>query len=126
MFTGWQGLLRTCGHIALAAAGLVALTAASTGSARAAQKIFTCTPVNVAAFPKSRIHVRCAPGDGAIEYFALGLSNQDDANRALSIAATAFAAKKNLIIWYESSDLSGAGFGCSNAVCRVIIGIEIF
>jgi len=126
MFTGWQGLLRTCGYIALAAAGLVALTAASTGPARAAQKTFTCTPVNVAAFPKSRIHVRCSPGDGAIEYFALGLSSQDDANRVLSIAATAFAAKRNLIIWYDSSDLSGAAIGCLNADCRVIMGIEIF
>lgn len=126
MFTGLQGLLRTCGYIALVAAGLGALTAASTGPARAAQKSFTCTPVNAAAFPKSRVHVRCSPGDGAIEYFALGLSSQDDANRALSIAATALAAKRNLIIWYDPSDLSGASFGCLNADCRVIMGIEIF
>jgi hypothetical protein len=126
MFTGLQGLLRTCGYIALVAAGLGALTTASTGPARAAQKSFTCTPVNAAAFTKSRVHVRCSPGDGAIEYFALGLTSQDDANRALSIAATALAAKRNLIIWYDPSDLSGASFGCLNADCRVIIGIEIF
>jgi hypothetical protein len=126
MFTGLQGLLRTCGYIALVAAGLGALTAASTGPARAAEKTFTCTPVNVAVFPKSRVHVRCSPGDGAIEYFALGLSSQDDANRALSIAATALTAKRNLIIWYDPSDLSGAGIGCLNANCRLIGGIEIF
>jgi hypothetical protein len=126
MLTGLQGLLRTCGYIAVVAAGLGALTALSTGPARAAQKAFTCAPVNVATFPKSRIHVRCSPGDGAILYFALGLSSQEDANRALSIAATAFAAKKNLIIWYDPSDLSGAGFGCLTADCRVMLGIEIF
>jgi hypothetical protein len=97
-----------------------------TDIARAAEKSFTCNPIDVADFPGKRIHVRCSPGDGAISWFALGTSNEAEASRVLSIAATAFAAKKTLTIWYDPADLSGSSLGCLNSDCRKIRGIRMF
>ncbi len=87
--------------------------------------VFTCKPVQVADFPQSRIHVRCAPGDGSIEYFALGASDANEANRVLSLAAAALAGNRLLVIFYDPNDLSGAGIGCQNHDCRLIQGIEM-
>lgn len=111
-----------------AATVLALLIGALNGSniARAAEKTFTCNPVDVADFPGKRIHVRCSPGDGAISWFALGVSNEAEASRVLSIAATAFAAKKQLTIWYDPADLSGGNLGCNNNDCRMIRGIRMF
>ena len=114
-------LLRAATALGVVIAGLAAVH-----PARAEDKTFTCNPVDVADFPGKRIHVRCSPGDGAIAWFALGVSNEAEANRVLSIAATAFAAKKQLTIWYDPSDLSGGSLGCQNADCRMIHGIRMF
>jgi hypothetical protein len=121
-----HGGLRRRVHIVLAAAGAAALASASPQTTLAAQKSFTCNPIDVAEFPGHRVHVRCSPGDGAILYFALGLSHQEDASRVLSLAATAFAAKKKLTIWYDPSDLSGAAIGCLTSDCRLLQGIRMF
>jgi hypothetical protein len=110
----------------LVAALIGGWTTLCTPVASAAEKSFSCTPVDVAAFPKSRVHVRCSPGDGAIAFFALGLTNQDDANRVLSVAATALAAKKKLLIFYDPNDLSGSNIGCLTSDCRLIRGIQMF
>jgi len=95
-------------------------------AAFAATKTFTCHPVDVGVFPKNRIHVRCSPADGAIEWFALGITDEGDANRMLSIVSTAFATKKRLTIWYDPADLSGAGIGCLTKDCRLIQGARMF
>jgi hypothetical protein len=116
-------LLRAATALGLLAAGLAFV---DVRAARAEDKTFTCNPIDVADFPGKRIHVRCSPGDGAISWFALGVSNESEANRVLSIAATAFAAKKQLTIWYDASDLSGGSLGCQNADCRMIHGIRMF
>jgi hypothetical protein len=126
MIARLQGMSGMCVRIALLAAGLGVLMSASTQTALAAEKSFTCTPADVAAYPKVRVHVRCNPGDGAITYFALGVSSQEDANRVVSLAATAFATKKSLTIWYDPADLSGANIGCLTANCRLILGIAMF
>jgi hypothetical protein len=83
---------------------------------------FTCTAAEVAVFPGSRIHVRCDPGDGAINYFALGVGNPDT-SRVLSLATTAVAARRPLVILYDPNDLSGGAVGCLNINCRLIQGI---
>ena len=114
-------LVRTAIALALLAGGLTV-----THIAWAADKTFTCNPVDVADFPGKRVHVQCSPGDGAISFFALGVSNEAEANRVLSIAATAFAAKKQLTIWYDPADLSGGSLGCNNSDCRMIHGIRMF
>jgi hypothetical protein len=105
---------------------VTALTSILPQIALSAEKPFNCNPKEVAAFPKSRIHVACAPGDGAIVFFALGLSSQDDANRVLSLASTAVALKKTIQIFYDPSDLSGANIGCQTNDCRLIRGIRLF
>jgi hypothetical protein len=91
----------------------------------AANKFFTCTPVDVAALPK-RIHVKCSPGDGPILWFALGVTDDGDANRMLSILSTAFVAKKKLSILYDPDDLDGAKIGCNTSDCRLIRGAIMF
>jgi hypothetical protein len=119
-----SGRLRLAVAAAALAAGLGVLPG---GSARAAPKFFTCNPTNVAVFPKSRIHVRCAPGDGSTVFFAFNVANAaDDADRLLSLAATAIALKKRLEILYDPSDLKGASFGCLNNDCRVMQGLTMF
>ena len=80
---------------------------------------FTCTAAEAAVFPGSRIHVRCVPGDGAINYFALSVANSD-ASRVLSLATTAVAVRRPLTISYDPNDLSGAGIGCLTVNCRLI------
>lgn len=105
---------------------LVAATVGVSSAAFAAEKTFTCNPIDVAVFPKKRIHVRCSPGDGSISYFALGVADAGEANRTLSILSTAFAAKKKLTIWYDPNDLTGASIGCQTNDCRLIRGVRMF
>jgi hypothetical protein len=122
-----RGALRAC--LRLAAAGALAAGAGALPArdARAAPKFFACTPVNVAVFPKSRIHVRCSPGNAATVFFALGVANAaDDADRLLSLAGTAIALKKKLEIFYDPADPKGSSFGCLNNDCRVIQGLTMF
>jgi hypothetical protein len=86
----------------------------------------TCTPEDGGVFPGKRIHVQCTKGDGDIKWFALGVSNDGDANRMLSILSTAFALQKKLTIWYEPGDTSGSSIGCKANDCRLIEGARIF
>ncbi|MEX5219860.1 MAG: hypothetical protein NW701_18695 [Nitrospira sp.] len=91
-----------------------------------AEKFFACTPANVAAFPNSRIHVKCSPGDGAITFFAFGVKDDGEANRLLSLLTTALVTKKRLDILYDPNDLDGAKIGCLNKDCRLIRGAMMF
>jgi hypothetical protein len=117
------GVFRICRFALLVAVAAGVMSAASPKTAFA--KAFTCHPVEVAVFPKSRLHVRCFPGDGAIEYFALGVADAD-ANRTLSILSTAFAAEKSLMIYYDPADLSGVTISCLLQDCRLIQGAAVF
>jgi hypothetical protein len=106
--------------VALAAfAGLVLSTSASA-------KDFTCSPVEAAVFPKSRVHVRCASGDGPILFFALSVADSEDANRILSISSAALLAKRELLILYDPNDVSGDSIGCLANNCRLIQGIIMY
>ena len=112
-------------RISLMTAAMGLLASLLPDRALSAEKLFKCNPREVAAFSK-RIHVVCSPGDGAIVFFALGLSSQDHANRVLSLASTAVALKKTIQILYDASDLSGANIGCQTNDCRLIRGIQLF
>jgi hypothetical protein len=100
------------------------LSVASVKSADA--KSFSCNPVDVAEFPNSRVHVRCSPADGAIAFFALGVSRSGDADRTLNLATDALINNKRLTIFYDPADTSGAGIGCLTSNCRLIQGIIMF
>jgi hypothetical protein len=86
---------------------------------------FTCTPQSVSTF-EPRIHVRCIPSDGAIEYFAVNTDNSGNANRFLSLVSTALALSKKLAINYDANDQSGDDFGCDPANCRIMTGAMMF
>lgn len=113
-----------CFCLAIASFAIGMLSSFSSKDAHAAT--FQCNPVDVAVFVASRIHVRCNPGDGAIAFFALSVANANEANRVLSIASTALAIGKRLIIFYDPADLSGANVGCDNSDCRLIQAIAMF
>lgn len=110
----------------LLAATVGVLSVALTKVAFAAEKVFTCNPVNVGVFLERRIHVRCSPGDGDISFFALGVASAGEANRMLSILSTAFATNKRLTVFYDPDDLTGASIGCRTNDCRLIRGVIMF
>ena len=119
------GAFRIGRYAILVAAVIGVLSAAFTNIAFGAQKTFTCNPVDVAVF-SNRIHVRCSPGDGSIQFFALGTSNTGHTNRTLSMLSTAFIAQKKLAILYDPADVSGASIGCQTKDCRLMIGVTVF
>ena len=92
--------------------------------APASAKILKCAAQAVAVIPEWRIHLRCSPGDGAIDYFAFNITHLDS-SRVLSLAATAVAAKRAIYISYNENDLSGAAIGCLNSNCRLIVYVEM-
>ena len=65
--------------LAGAAVGACALIAPP---APALAGFFTCTAAEVAVWVGSRIHVRCNPGDGVINFFALSVGNPDTSHGA--------------------------------------------
>src|SRR5262249_16127131 len=109
-----QGMLRGALRISLVAASVSCLTLTDTRVALGANwKELACRPIEAAAFPKSRFHVKCDKADGSIIYFALGVANQDETNRVFSFIATAVAIKKQtLFIDYDLDDTTGASIGC--------------
>lgn len=79
----------------------------------------TCTPVNVAVFVGSRIHVRCAEVQaGAPTFYALSTEDRD-VDRILSILTSAITAGKTLFIFYNSA-ASANPTGCLEQDCRKI------
>ena len=82
------------------AGAITAVIALGAPQSAIAQSI-TCTPVQVADFPGSRIHILCAPGAGNIVYFALGVGDANEANRVLSLAASALVANRKLLIYFN-------------------------
>lgn len=86
---------------------------------------YVCTPTGVAAFD-TRVHVRCsAAAPGGIYFFAVSTNDSGRASRYLSVFTTAKVTGKNITIYYNTTDLSGAAWGCSNADCRNIWGAEV-
>lgn len=85
----------------------------------------TCTPANVAAFT-SRIHVKCAAAAaGGIWYFAFPTRDAAGAARYLSLLSTALVAGKQVQIFYDTTDTSGASYGCATSDCRPIRAVGL-
>ena len=109
--------------------------------AKAAEEVTLCTPDEVAVFTIAfnsgttrdqrgtptiitpRLHVRCTASVGGIRFFAVSSSDGAMAARVLSVINTALVAGRTLTIRYDPTDLSGAGIGCLNADCRLILAI---
>lgn len=95
----------------------------------AAAAWFSCSPVNVAVFFGSRVHVQCSSGygaNGSFIYFALpavASSDMQQANELQSMAMTAMTAGKQLSLYFDDADTSGVSFGCGTNDCRKLLGI---
>jgi hypothetical protein len=85
---------------------------------------FTCNPVNVASFG-NRVHVKCAPGAGAIVFFAVSTSNPGVAQRFTDIAVAAVVHNKSLLIQFDPTTTTGPSFGCALDNCRPAASIFI-
>lgn len=90
-------------------------------------KIFTCNISEIAIHRNGdRMHIRCNPGDGTISYFAAPSSGSDAvrANQLLTLANTAYALQKPIIIWYETDPAFNPP-GCLTSDCRGIIALVL-
>ena len=88
----------------------------------------TCAVVDVGAFT-TRVHVHCAVGyvlnpTTTIYWFAYPTSDSAGASRLLSVFETAKATGSTVTVFFETTDLSGANFGCQTQDCRTIIGAK--
>jgi hypothetical protein len=84
-----------------------------------------CTPTGVATF-SSRIHIRCAQSFSGVIFFAYRSSDSKGAARYMSMATSALISGRNVWIFYDPADLSGAKIGCQTSDCRLLRGLEIF
>jgi len=92
--------------------------------APAVEKGFKCVAHGVAVVPELRIHLRCDPADGDTKFFAFNITHPD-ANRVLSLLATAVAARRAVHVVYEPTDMSGSAIHCEGD-CRLIRSVEMF
>ncbi len=86
---------------------------------------FSCAIAEIAIW-RDRIHVRCDPGDGTINYFAAPAdsNNMVTTNRYLIIFNTAYAVSKPVRIFY-SLDTSDNPPNCNPVNCRLITGVML-
>jgi hypothetical protein len=117
--------LNTIRRARLALVGsIVGACAFMASAAQAADNVFKCVAQAVAVHTESRIHLRCNPGDGAIDFFALSITHPDS-SRVLSLAATAVATRRAIYIHYNKDDLSGSAINCGSN-CRLILSVEMY
>jgi len=105
---------------AIAATVLVLATA----PAHAASTTFTCTVsgVQVVATGSQRVAVNCTTStSGGISWFAFRFSDDPEmAKMLLSIFTTARVSGRPVVIVFESTDTSGAAWGCQSNDCRIV------
>ena len=111
-------------HLALLA-GLVCGLLIGATRASAAQTVVICTPKGVATF-SNRIHIRCAQSFSGVFFFAYGSKDSAGAARYMSMATSALISGRNVRIFYDPADQSGASIGCQTSDCRLLRGLEIF
>lgn len=93
--------------------------------ASAEQKTHSCKSVDVTTFPE-RVHVRCSTAaSGGIIFFAVPTANNENAARILSTLLAGHVSGKTLVIGYDSTDTSGAAFGCATHDCRRLLSVGV-
>jgi hypothetical protein len=84
---------------------------------------FTCSP-DLVVSANVRVVARCASGyvigANTIRWFAYPTSDSGNASRMLSLFETAKATGSTVTFYFDTNDLSGAGYGCLNSDCRAI------
>jgi hypothetical protein len=110
-------------------AGLIVLALVATmtlraGLAQAAEVTFTCQPSLVVS-ANVRVVAKCAsgyviPGGPTIVWFAYPTSDSANASRMLSVFEVANATGATVTFYFDTTDLSGAAYGCLTTDCRAI------
>lgn len=85
---------------------------------------FTCSP-DLVVSANVRVVARCPSGyvivgGDTIYWFAYPTKDSANASRMLSIFETAKATGATVTFYFDTTDLSGAAYGCSNTDCRAI------
>lgn len=84
---------------------------------------YTCTP-DLVVSANVRVVVHCAVaytnGSITIPWFAYPTSDSANASRMLSVFETAKATGSTVTVYFDTTDLSGAAYGCLNSDCRAI------
>jgi len=106
-------------------AGLVCGLLIEATRVSAAETSVICTPTGVATF-SGRIHIRCAQSFSGVFYFAYSSSDSAGAARYMSMATSALISGRNVRIFYDPGDQSGASIGCRTNDCRLLRGLEIY
>ena len=103
-------------------AGIV--VARSVQAEPAAGVTFTCSP-DLVVSANVRVVAHCVSGyvingTTTIRWFAYPTNDSANASRMLSIFEVAKATGATVTFYFDTSDLSGAGYGCATTDCRAI------
>ncbi len=85
---------------------------------------WTCNP-DLVVSANVRVVAHCASGyvingTTTIYWFAYPTSDSANASRMLSVFETAKATNSTVTFYFDTTDLSGAAYGCLNSDCRAI------
>ncbi len=109
-------------------AGIVVVRMVRTRLVQAASStagvFWTCTP-NIVVSANVRVVAHCTNGyvidpSTTIYWFAYPTKDSGNSSRMLSLFETAKATNSTITVYFDTSDLSGAAYGCQTNDCRAI------
>ncbi len=120
----WLGLLLLLTLVASIAAVGVLRARLVRAAAPSAGVTWTCSP-DLVVSANVRVVAHCASGyvingTTTIYWFAYPTSDSSNASRMLSLFETAKATGSTVTFYFDTSDLSGAAYGCLTTDCRAI------
>jgi hypothetical protein len=113
---------------------LAAFTTVAAVAGPASANLFLCTPneagtIKNEAQKQSRVHVKCSntltDGTTSVVYFAVPATDNGYASRFLSIATTALATGRQVLVEYAPgvNVAPDGAFGCNSFDCRYASGV---
>jgi hypothetical protein len=120
----WLALLLLLTAVAGIAAAKLLRASLVQAAAPTAGVTYTCNP-DLVVSANVRVVAHCASGyvingTTTIYWFAYPTSDSGNASRMLSLFETAKATSSTITFYFDTTDLSGAAYGCLNADCRAI------
>jgi len=118
------GLLFLLAAVASVAAVKMLRARSAQAAAPAAGVTWTCSP-DLVVSANVRVVAHCASGyvidpTTTIFWFAYPTRDTGNASRMLSLFETAKATGSTVTFYFDTTDLSGAAYGCLNTDCRAI------
>lgn len=74
---------------------------------------------------EARVHLRCDKPAGPIVFFAVPISKINHAKNFISVSTAAMLAGRSVEVFYNTTDTSGAAFGCQTSNCRFASAVEM-